>query len=265
MRPLVRRVALVGMLLASVALIYAEKQERNWVQELRLFGLGVTAPIANAVASPVRAVEDLSQRWAQLWNVYSDNQQLRLDNQQLLHWREVALTLEAENAALRELMHYQPHEAAHYVSGKVVGQTGRALSKRMTINVGAQDGLRRHMPVVSGHGLVGRTLDIAPNVSEVLLLSDVRSRIPVVLRPSGMRALLIGDHGRLPYLKLADPKQAPRLGEVVMTSDDGGLLPEGLRVGKLFASQDDRFEVLPDYQAHRMDFVRVIDRQKIKP
>ncbi len=76
---------------------------------------------------------------------------------------------------------------------------------------------------------------------------------------------MIGDHGRLPYLKLADPKQTPPLGEVVMTSDDGGVLPEGLRVGKLFASQEGRLEVLPDYQAHRMEYVRVIDRQNFKP
>lgn len=262
LRPLLRRALLIGLLLASVALIYAEKNSKNWVDELRHVGIRITAPVANAVASPVRAIEEISTGWSQMWRVYGENRQLRLENEQLLQWREAALQLEAENAALRQLMHYQPQQGAHFISGKVIGAAGSSLSQRMTIDVGLDEGVHRFMPVVNGHGLIGRTLSVSGHYSQVLMVTDVNSRIPVVLQPSGIHALLIGDQANLPYLKLANPKQVPPLGEVVMTSDDGALLPEGLRVGALFAQRDGRYEVLPDFQDKPLGYVRVIDRQK---
>lgn len=261
LRSLIRKIMLVGLLLASVALIYAEKEQRDWITDARQSALRVTAPIAHVLGSPVRAAEDLASRWHHFWQLYSLNRQLTYDNEQLLQWRETALRLEAENAALRHLLHYQPASAPHFISAKVIGSgQGSALSKRITINVGLDEGIRKHMPAITGHGLVGRTLSVGAHQSEVLLITDVSSRIPVVLQPSGERALLIGDHDGLPYLKLANPKQEPALGELVMTSDDGSLLPEGLRIGSLFAARDGRFEVLPDFLDAPLHYVRLVDR-----
>ena len=261
LKHLIRKGLLVGLLLASVALIYAEKQQRDWLGTLRQGTLSVTTPVAHVLSSPVRAAEALAERWQNLWQVYALNQQLTYENEQLLQWRETALRLEAENQALRELLHYQPESTPHFISARVIGaEQGSPLSHRLSVNVGLDEGVRRHMPVITGHGLVGRTLDVGPKQSEVLLLTDMRSRIPVILQPSGIKALLIGDHDRLPHLKLANPKQLPALGELVMTSDDGGLLPEGLRVGSLFAQQNGRYEVLPDFKGAPLHYVRLVDR-----
>lgn len=262
LRIMLRKALLLGLLLASVALIYAEKKQVDWLQQARMTALSVTLPVTEVLASPMRFIDGLSSQWTHLWQVFYINRQLRYENEQLLQWREAALKLESENAALRQLMHYQPDSVIRYITAKIVGTAGSALSQRMSINVGLADGLRRHMAVVNGQGFIGRTVAVSEHHAQLLLITDVSSRIPVVLQPSGLQALLIGDHLNLPYLKLADPKQRPALGEVVMTSDDGDVLPEGLRIGALFAQHDGRYEVRPDFMNQPLGYVRVVDRTR---
>lgn len=246
------------LLLLSLFFLYAERQKQPWVGQVRAALMEVTMPVVSVLSSPVQAVQDMSEGWTHLWTVYEENTRLRENNAQLLEWRNSALRLEAENEALRKLLDYQPQEAKHFTTAKVVNASYGNLSHKIYINMGKGSKVGSHMAVINDQGLVGRVLEASENKAEVLLLTDMSSRIPVTLHPSGARAILVGDHHRLPYLKFADPKATPDLGDVVMTSTDGGVLPAGIYIGKLFAQNGKRWEVRPAFKKQRLDFVRVI-------
>lgn len=258
LRPLLQRLAFAMLVLLSAFLLVAEKREQGVAEALRLSVLDVVSPMADVLTSPVTAFEKLVSAWDHYWFVYSENDQLRADNERLIQWRASALRLEAENEALRQLLDYQPMKVTGYMTGKVLGHAVGGLSQRLQLNIGAHDGVAAHMPVINEHGLVGRLTSVSPNRSELLLLTDMSSRIPVELQPSGLRAILIGDHHQMPYLKLSDPKAQPALGDTVLTSGDGEVMPAGLYVGKLFAERDGRYEIRPAFQEKRLDFVRVM-------
>ena len=62
--------------------------------------------------------------------------------------------------------------------------------------------------MLTEHGLVGRVVGVSDHVSRILLLTDVESRMPVLLARTNGRAILTGDGGgapKLDYLRTADP------------------------------------------------------------
>lgn len=258
LRPYLQRVVFAALFLCSLFLLYSERQDNQLVNSVRLAVLDVTLPVVETLASPIAALEDAGARWDRFWLVYADNERLRGDNAQLLQWRASALRLEAENRALRQLLDYQPVSRMQYTTAKVLGVAYGNVTQRMQLNRGADAGLKPHLAVINEHGLIGRILHVSDDHAELLLLSDMSSRVPVELQPSGLRGILIGDHHGLPYLKLADPKAKPQLGDTVLTSGDGQVLPAGLYIGKLFAEQDGRWQVRPAFREKRLDFVRVV-------
>lgn len=257
-KPFITRFLLLVFCFFAIFLIYAERQQKSWTQDIRRHVLEAASPFIGLVTQPVEYIESLSRGIEHHWMVHSDNTRLRLENQTLLQWQAAAKRLEAENEALRALLHFRSPNEQHYISARSFGSRQGALAHRTLIDVGMAHGVKKHDVVVNEHGVIGRVIQPAEKHSEVLLLTDMRSRIPVTLQPSGIRALLVGDHSDLPYLKLADPKQQPELGEQVLTAADGALLPSGLFVGKLFAAQKDHYAVLPAFADSSINYVRVI-------
>ena len=69
--------------------------------------------------------------------------------------------------------------------------------------------------------------------SRILLLSDVNSRIPVILSDSSWPGLAVGKNGITLELDFLPAESEPSLNETVVTSGHGGLLPAGIPVGRV--------------------------------
>jgi rod shape-determining protein MreC len=157
--------------------------------------------------------------------------QLRLDRLELQRVRQ-------ENERLRGLLGFaQESPERHVIGARVVGvhldPKGLQL---LTINRGASDGLTRMMPVVVGHGVVGRVHAVMRWTSDVLLITDRNSSIAVRVDRSRARANVRGtgspDTCRLEYALRSDDMMD---GDLLVTSGTDGIFPRGLPVGKLTA------------------------------
>jgi rod shape-determining protein MreC len=85
------------------------------VQPTALAGLRVhtvdnLAPVMDAVARPLAAVETFSANLSGLWSLRADNQRLRAENVHLNEWRNTVVTLEKENRELRSLLRFKRSE-----------------------------------------------------------------------------------------------------------------------------------------------------------
>jgi rod shape-determining protein MreC len=112
-------------------------------------------------------------------------------------------------------------------------------------------------PVLNEHGLVGRVVAVAPQVSRIMLLTDIESRVPVLIARTNGRAILTGDGGPDPgldYLRTHDPV---RPGDRILTSGDGGVIPRGLPVGVAVKAQDG-WRVALDTDVGSIDLVRIL-------
>lgn len=256
---LVSRGLVVVLVITALTFVALSRSQHEGVGNARARVLDGLTPVLNLMARPVEAWKQMQSSVSGLLNVYEENRKLKAENDTLRHWQSVAMSLTSENQALRELMQYQPVEGATYVSAKVTGHIGSAFSHQILINAGLNDGVKKYQAVVDANGLIGRVMKSGDHSSRVLLLSDNASRIPVVNTGTRERAILMGTSGDMLRLSFLSPQSKTRVGDVIVTAEDGGLMPPAILIGKVFSIQDGTYMVKPLRPMTQPDFVRVVN------
>jgi len=259
LRALLQRFAYLALVGAAVAMMLIGKIETVVVEEVRARVTDSVAPILDAMSRPIASARQFADHLRELAVLRDENIRLREENARLLQWRLAARRLEGENKALRDLLNFDPGPGATFVSGRAIADSGGAFVRSVLINVGARDGVRRHQAVVTGEGLIGRIVTVGDRSARVLLITDLNSKIPVVVGEARERAILSGDNSAQPALLYIEQEEAVKAGDHVVTSGHGGMFPPGLPVGVVAVSSGRSFYVQPYVEWHRLEFVRVVD------
>jgi rod shape-determining protein MreC len=154
-----------------------------------------------------------------------------------------------------------PDPKSTYVSARVIGDQVGAFVREVLIAAGARDGLLKGQAAMTGDGLAGRIAEVGQRSARVLLLTDINSRLPVLLERTRDRAILAGDNSNRPQLLYLKPRTELRVGDRVVTSGDGGVFPAGLPVGVVESIEDGVVSVAPFVDWDRMEYLRVVDYQ----
>ena len=83
--------------------------------------------------------------------------------------------------------------------------------------------------------MIGRIFLAGDHTSWVILLTDLNSRIPVMIEPAHAHAIMAGDNTLAPAIDTVSQGAQIKAGDQVITSGDGGLLPPGLPIGTIVA------------------------------
>lgn len=212
------------------------------------------------VTSATRMVADF-QSYAR---VYEQNQELRRELQRMKGWREAALQLEQKNAQLLALNNVRLNARLAFITGEVMTDSGGPFSQSALVNIGAKDGVADGSAAVDGLGLVGRISGVGQETSRVLFLSDVSSNVPVIIIPSGRRAILRGDNSVVPPIDFLDSETGVRAGNRVMTSGDGGVFPSDILIGQVAVDPQGVFRVRLAADFENLDFIRVLKSTPIE-
>jgi rod shape-determining protein MreC len=231
MRAAAQRLALPLLVLVSVGLIVLGKADIVLIERARTDLSDALAPVFEAIAQPINAVASGVRRFRDHFTVYEENQRLREENARLLQWQEVAQRLETENAELRQMLHFTPQGVRGYITGRVIANSGGAFLRNVLIDVGERQGVERGQAALGGEGVAGRVTEVGSRAARVLLLTDLNSRVPVVLEDTRERAVLAGDNTSRPRLLYLPEKSAVQVGDHVVTAGSGGIFPPGLPVG----------------------------------
>lgn len=144
--------------------------------------------------------------------------------------------LVAENQQLRQLLAMRERTAIRSTVAEVLYDARDAFSRKLVLDKGQQNGVIAGQPVIDASGIVGQVTRAYPLSSEVTLVTDRRSTIPVEIRRTGERSVAFGGSPdgtiELRYLRTnADVRE----GDVLVTSGLDGLFPPGLPVGTVRA------------------------------
>lgn len=257
-RQALARLTLPVLFVISFGVILLGKVDTVVVERARMSLGDALAPIYAALALPVRESRSALNDVVSFWALHEENATVRAENQRLRRWQNVALALAAENAELKRQLHWIPHPGASFVTARVVADDGGVYVKAVLLSVGPHHLIHKGEIVLDAHGLVGRVIDVGARSARVLLITDLNSRIPVMLQDTRERAILSGTNGPCPRL-LYWTDTAPREGEHVVTSGEANVLPPGLPVGIVHYTPDHVAVVVPDAALDRLDIVRVFD------
>ncbi|MBL4872532.1 MAG: rod shape-determining protein MreC [Rhodobacteraceae bacterium] len=206
------------------------------------------------VTTATRMVADLQS----YTRVYEQNQELRRELQRMKGWREAALQLEQKNAQLLALNNVKLNSRLAFITGEVMTDSGSPFSQSALVNIGRQDGVRDGSAAVDGLGLVGRIAGVGEVTSRILFLTDVSSSVPVIIIPSGRRAIVRGDNTTVPPLDFLDSEIGVQAGSRVMTSGDGGVFPSDILIGQVAIDPEGHFRVRLAADHENLDFIRVL-------
>lgn len=257
-RPLLQRALAIAAITLLIFILFSERSQSGFATSLRTMVMDGLVPVLDILSKPVDAVDHAADGVTSMLDLQAENTRLKTENERLLQWQSAALRFESENQALRTLLNYHPAKTKSYVTAKVIGNAGNSLAHRIRIDAGSAQGIRKYQAVMNEQGLVGRVIVVGKSSAEILLITDMNSRIPVMTDPSGLQAILSGDRSDLPYLALASARHEPVLGEMVVTSADGDIFPAGLPIGKVFSNEDGHWNVRPLVDASALRYVRVM-------
>ena len=254
----VRRIliGLLMVLLAAVFLVWRIDSPR--VEQFRMSVIDRVVPSFDWAMRPVSRVVSMAENLNAYARILEQNQELRRELQQMRAWREAALQLEQRNAQLLDLNQVRLDPQLTHVTGVVMADSGSPFRKSVLLNVGARDGVQDGWAVMDGLGLAGRIAGVGNRTARVVLLTDTASAVPVVVQPSGQRAMLVGDNSAFPILEFIESPEDLRPGDRVVSSDDGGVFPAGILVGEVVATSDRRLRVRIAADYGRLEFLRVL-------
>lgn len=146
--------------------------------------------------------------------------------------------LAAENNQLRRTIEMRERLAIRSVIGEVLYETRDPFTHRVVLDRGLQHGIALGQPVIDATGVIGQVTLVLPLSSEVTLISDGSTTLPVELSRTGQRAISFGGpnpgHLELRYLPTNSDVVT---GDLVVTSGLDGVFPPGLPVGRVDSFQ----------------------------
>jgi len=253
-----RRLITVVLLLILFGLFVVWRIDNPRVEKFRALVIDTFVPNFEWILRPMTSVVKLAQDYQSYEKLLEQNKELRRELQQMKSWKEAALQLEQENARLLDLNQLRLDTKLTHVSGIVIADSGSPFRQSVLLNIGSRDGIQDGWAAMDGLGLVGRISGVGSSTSRVILLTDNASQIPVIVQPSGQRAILMGDNSFAPTVEFIENVDLIRPGDRVVTSGGGGVLPAGLLVGTLAMDPNGRLRVrlVADYE--RLEFLKVL-------
>ncbi len=213
----------------------------------------VSGPVSIAVERVAAPLNDVLGRWggsvAGVWNDYVDLVHVRDENEHLqqennrLKGRIAALNaLALENKRLSALLEIaETRKDLRLRVARVVRRSRSRQYRVVGLELDSTEGVEVGMAVVAQGGLVGQVRDLTDGNASVLLVTDPRSAVDVVLEKSRVRGIAVGSGHPTEYsAKLRYLNRSAQIvsRESVLTTGDAGRFPAGLVVGSVAPASD---------------------------
>ena len=223
---------------------------------LALSGIGLLRPVEDvsyALFSPVEKllrstaepIADLVANYGDVRDLTQENDSLRAENERL----------EAEIARLREEASRQEQlerlletrnalEGHTFATATIIARDPSNLRRRVAIDVGRDDGVKKGMPVITqGTTLVGTISQVEDGHAWVTLVTDVDSAVSALLLESRTEGVVAGSYSRQLRMDFVEQNAEVNEGDTVLTSGLNGTYPKDLVIGKVTGVSANRQEL----------------------
>ncbi len=254
-----QRITLLILIFFATALFIVGKTNSTLSERARSQLADVAVPVLDVLSQPILALDWAAKRVVDMIFVYRENDQLRETNRRLMEWQAKALRLEQENERFQELLNVKNDYGKVFLTPRVVADASGPFVHAKLLNVGLADGVRKGQVATDDFGLVGQIVAVGQRSARLLLLTDLNSRVPILVGAKQHPAILAGDNTRFPTIAFLPVGVQVAPGDLVLTSGAGGVFPPRLPIGRVVTSRDDVVRVQLFSDSDRLDFVNIMD------
>ena len=252
-----QKFSLISLIILSVVIIILSNFNFKPIQLVKLGINEVIYRSSYVVSVPENKIEEVISKIKSHLDFYKNhqNQLIKIENTDEIKVLNTILT--AENKRLRELIDESIN--SEDIFARVLIDRESPYLKSIVLNRGTKDNVKMGMTVMDRNYLVGQIIEVNYSNSRALLLSDLNSKIPVVIQPPFLQAVASGtgkDHGIIEYTKDEYKENQIENEAVVYTSGLAGIFKPGIPVGKIINSSE-QLSFFSDFG--QLSFVKIVE------
>jgi rod shape-determining protein MreC len=183
--------------------------------------------------------------------------------------QEQVIELQAQHALYADIVELQEFRQRYDVSQAVLA---RVMLKNfsfheqvMFVNAGLHKNVQIDMIAVYHNSLIGRVVEVYPWYCKVLLVTDPLNKIAAQCDESRIQGIFEGVQVNLAHLNHVQDYKLPHVGELVLSTGQGMIYPQGFCLGKItHVLQGDlvsEISIEPLVDIHTIEYVYLIAQQ----
>ena len=252
-----QKFSLLTLLFLSILVIVLSNYNFKVIQFIKIGINEFTYRASFLISTPENKIQKINSQIKDHLKVYDNYKNLELELEKLKQKKLTNNFLKMENEKLRDLINESIN--SNEILARVLIDKESPFLRSIILNKGTKDKLKIGMAVVDEVHLVGKVIEVNFTNSRVLLLSDLNSKIPVVLEPIGMQAVVSGTggtNGKIQYTKEEYSDDINNQEIIAYTSGLGGLFKPGLPVGKISRVNPHEIVFFSDFK--QLEYVKII-------
>jgi len=214
--------------------------QRQQSSAVRIFLSTLISPLEYLVAIPAGFLDWADTSMTSRSELIADIKELRAEQTILKAQAQAMISLEVENAHLRQLLGSLKREKGRRRIAEIMNVDSDPSKHLVTINKGSKDKVYVGQPILDATGVLGQVVVTSPLTSKVLLITDNTHAIPVKILRNGIRAIAKGTgHPNQLVLEQIPHTADIKQGDILVTSGLGMRFPGGFPVAVIQAVNND--------------------------
>ena len=251
--------SLFTLLIISILVLSLEYFKTGPVDRFRSFTKDFIFKGSYIISAPFVIVKDNYRVFKNHMTMYDEYEKLKNKDLNLESLKYENEFYKAENTRLNKLIDEKSLISKNYILSKVLLDQQSPYLKSAILNKGFKHGLKNGLAVIEKSYYVGMIIDVNHLTSRVLLASDLNSKVPVIIEPNAVNAILSGNgNNEFAELEYLPKNNDVNEGNIVYTSGIDGSISAAIPVGKVFIKENRKF-VKFFVNFDQLKFVKIFD------
>ena len=252
-----QKFSLISLIVLSIFIIVLSNFNFKPIQLVKL-GINEGIYRSSYISSiPENKIKEVTSKFKLHLELYENHQSKLIQIENSDEIKVLNNILIAENKRLRELIDESIN--SEEIFARVIIDRESPYLKSIVLNRGSKDNVKIGMAIMDRNYLVGQIIEVNYSSSRALLLSDLNSKIPVIIQPPFLQAVASGtgkNYGIIEYTKDEYKENQIEKEAVVYTSGLGGIFKPGIPVGKI-TNNSEQLTFFSDFG--QLSFVKIVE------
>ena len=252
-----QKFSLLSLILLSIVVIILSNINFKPIKFVKI-GINEIIYRSSYIASkPENYLQELTLKIKNHINLFENYKDIKSELENLKQEKITNTFLKSENKRLRNLINENIN--SDEILAKVLIDRESPFLKSIILNKGTKDNVKMGMAIIDGVYLVGQIIEVNYTNSRALLLSDLNSKIPSVLAPQNIQAVVSGtgkDYGIIEHTKDDIENDLNKIDSIIYTSGLGGLFKPGIPIGKISKDTKNKINFFSDFT--QLNYIKIV-------
>ena len=199
-----RKFSLFTLIIVSIIILSLEYFKTGPINQFRSVTKDIVFKTSYFISLPFSSMKNAYYGFNDYLKIHEENKKLKNINLNIEELKFENQFLKEENIRLNALIEEKNLFSDNYHLTKILLDQKSPYLRSILVNKGFQHGIKIGSAVRSGPYFIGKVVGVNYLTSRVLLINDLNSKIPIIIEPDGISAIVSGNgskyNGDIEYL-----------------------------------------------------------------